>query len=436
MKNILRITAGSFLILMASAGVQAQMTLTGELIPRTEFRHGYQAPLDSAIQGALATQQRTRLNFGYTGEKFKVGVSLQDVRTWGSTSQLNTTDGFTSLHEGWGQYFFTSKFSLKAGRQEVVYDDERIFGGVNWTMQGRSHDLFLFSFEDTASKFKANLGIAYNQNVMGNIPAPYTVATSYKEMHYLWLNKKFGNLSASILVLNTGVEIPLQVNRTYLMNTVGTHLEYKKDKFFGSGRFYYQMGETMVGTSRKDVAAMMFGADLKYTLAKKFTVGLGLEYMTGQSQTDTTKAYRDVTHVFNTLYGTGHKFNGYMDYFYAGSGHGNVGLMDLYLNLKYKAEKSWVGLDVHMFSASADVLNVKDTAGISAMNASLGTEIDLTFNKALTKQVSLQMGYSHYLTSETLAWLKGITDYKGDGYTDATSNWAYVMFIFKPNFLK
>ena len=66
----------------------------------------------------------------------------------------------------------------------------------------------------------------------------------------------------------------------------------------------------------------------------------------------------------------------------------------------------------------------------------LGTEIDLTFNRTLTKGVSLQLGYSHYLNTETIAYLKGITDYQGDGYIDETANWAYVMFIFKPNFLK
>ena len=245
MKNILRSILCGFLVFMASGTLHAQLSITGELMPRTEYRHGYQAPLDSLVQGTFTTGQRSRLSFGYKDDKLKVGVSLQDVRIWGGTSQLNATDGLTSFHEAWAQYFFTPKFSLKAGRQEVIYDDERIFGSVNWTLQGRSHDLFLACFEDTAKKFKAQLGFAYNQNSQTNIPAPYTV-TNYKEIHYLWLNKKFGDLSASLLVLNTGVEIPLKVNSTYLMNTLGTHLEYKKNAIFVSGRFYYQMGDTMV----------------------------------------------------------------------------------------------------------------------------------------------------------------------------------------------
>lgn len=435
MKNILRITAGLGVMLFASGTMQAQFTLQGDIMPRTEYRHGYQAPLDSLVQGNWSTGQRTRLNFGYKSEKIKAKVSLQDVRTWGSTAQLNATDGFASLHEGWAQYYFTSKFSLKAGRQEVTYDDERLFGGVGWTFQGRSHDMFLFGFEDTAKKFTGHLGLAYNQAAMANLPAAYTI-NNYKEMYYLWMNKKFGNFGASLLGVITGTDIPNDTNATHQMQTLGTHLEYKKDALFGSLRGYYQMGHAMVGTARKELAAYMFGFDFKYTLAKKFTAGLGIEMMSGQSQTDTTKAYKDVQHAFNPLYGTGHKFNGYMDYFYAGNAHGSVGLQDIYVNLKYKGEKYWVGADVHLFSAAAGVLDKIDSTGIHELDKNLGTEIDLTFNYAFSKQFAIQCGYSHYLHTEAIAKLKGVLDYQGKGYTGNTANWAYIMLVFKPDFIK
>jgi hypothetical protein len=34
----------------------------------------------------------------------------------------------------------TEAFSMKLGRQEVIYDNSRIFGNVDWAQQGRSHD--------------------------------------------------------------------------------------------------------------------------------------------------------------------------------------------------------------------------------------------------------------------------------------------------------
>ena len=421
----------------------AQMSLTGEIRPRTEYRFGYQTPMDSVSKSSIFTSQRTRLNFGYSGENFKVGVSLQDVSVWGSQSQLTSSSTTSLLHEGWGQYWFCPKFSAKVGRQELNYDDERLFGATSWQQQGRHHDLFLGIFEDTASKFTFHFGAAYNRDAITNTGANYTIASSYRTMEYLWLNKKFGSFGASLLFVNVGWQSPIGKNASRCFQTAGTHLEYKKDALFASGKFYYQMsgdsGSYTGTTTYKTAAAWMAGVDVQYTIAKKFTVGAGLEMMTGQSQTDTTKAYTEVNHTFNTLFGTGHKFNGYMDYYFAGSGHMNAGLQDIYVKLKYKEEKYWAGLDVHLFSTTADVFDIKKSAQmgmIMAMNKSLGTEIDFTLAYNLNKMVTLQCGYSQYLLTETTAAVKGLYRNNGDPDTRQTANWAYLMLTFKPNFLK
>jgi hypothetical protein len=414
-------------VMLLSLSLSAQMTLTGELRSRTEYRHGYKTLIDSMQDGALFTSQRTRLNFGYTADKFKTGITLQDVRVWGSQSQQNVTDGLTSIHEAWAEYWFSKHFGIKSGRQEIAYDDERIFGSVGWNQQGRSHDAFLLKYQD--STCTAHFGAAYNQNAESSIATSYSVPNSYKELYYLWLNKKVKSFSASVLALANGLQSPATVNSTRFSGTVGTHLEYKKDAIFVSGRFYYQTG---VDGNKKDIQATMIGIDAAYTLKKKFTIGLGTELLSGQSQTDTTKAYKNIVHSFNPLYGTGHKFNGYMDYFYAGSAHGNVGLTDAYLKLKYKAEKCWVGLDVHQFMSGADILDVKElttTGKYTAMNSSLGTEFDLTFGYNFSANFSGQFGYSHMLATKSMQAIKG-------GKYDETQNWAYLMLTFKPNFMK
>lgn len=416
------------LALAGSVAGFAQFKLSGELIPRTEYRNGYQKLMDSLQEPGLFTAQRTRLNFGYKNEKVQTKVSLQDVRVWGSQSQLNTYDDKTSsLHEAWGEYSFTDKCSFKVGRQVISYNDQRILGGVDWALQARSHDAFVFKYAD--STFTMHLGGAYNQAGGSNTGVAYTGVSNYKEMYYLWLNKKFNNLSISILELNNGIQSPIAVYSTRFSYTAGTHIEYKKDALFGSGRFYTQGG---VDGGKKEIQAYMLGLDLQYTINKKFMLGLGMEMLSGQSQTDTTKAYGDVMHAFNSLYPTGHKFNGYMDYFYAGSGHGNVGLNDIYLVTKYKKEKWFAALDVHMFMANADVLDVKEltTNGTyKAMSSSLGTELDFTFNYKFNPEFSMQFGYSHLMATETMEAIKG-------GKYDMTQNWAYLMVVFKPSFIK
>lgn len=423
------------IIALTSTISNAQMTLTGELRPRFEYRHGFKSPTDTLQKAAMFVSQRTRLNFGYKSDNFKVGIVLQDVRIWGSQSQLNSNDISTyGLSQGWAEYFFSKKATIKIGRQEITYDDERIFGGVAWAQQGRSHDAFLIKYTD--STFTCHAGVAYNQNSESNMGTAYTIANSYKEMQYLWLNKNINKIKVSFLALNVGQQSPAAINSTRYVTTIGSHTEYRAKPFFVGGNFYYQTG---VDKNKKQTAAILGNIDVAYYIKEKISLGLGYEYISGQSGTDTSKSYRDVNHSFNPVFGTNHAFNGTMDYFYVGNHIDNVGLQDLYLKVKYKSEKWNASFDVHEFMSAADVLDTKEltkTGQYTAMSNWLGTEIDITASYILSGGVVVTAGYSHFLPTETLGVLKGVTDWKGDGRTDQVSNWAFIMIAFKPNFLK
>lgn len=441
MKTLIKSAIVLIVTLFSSATVFAQMTLTGELRPRFEYLHGFGAPADTLQKSAQYILQRTRINFGYKTDKFKTGIILQDVRVWGNQSQLNLGDGGGSfgLHEAWTEYFFNKKISMKPGRQELSYDDERIFGAGDWVQQGRSHDAFVLKYTD--STFIVHAGLAYNQNATSTVGTSYTVIKSYKEMQYLWLNKQIESLNISVLAMNVGQQSPFSINSTRYVTTVGTHTEYKTKPFYAAINFYYQTGNDNTGSGgrMRKVNAMNTAVDVAYTMEEKFTIGVRYEYLSGQSGTDTTKAYKDVNHAFNPFFGTNHKFNGYMDYYYVGNHLNTVGLQDIRARIKYKTEKWNVALDVHQFMAGADVLDSKElakTAQYKAMNSALGSEIDLTFGYNLPGGVALVAGYSHYLPTETLGIVKNVKDWKGDGRKDQTSNWIYVMITFKPNFLK
>lgn len=427
--------------MLTGLATNAQMTLTGEIRPRFEYRHGYSSPTDTLQNSSQFIQQRTRLNFGYKNDKIKVGVVLQDVRVWGNQSQLNVYDVNTfGVHEGWGEYLFTKKLSMKVGRQELSYDDERILGAVGWAQQARSHDAFVLKYADSTLTIHA--GVAYNQDKISSVATPYLNPSSYKEMQYLWLNKQIKTFKISLLAMNVGQQSPVGTTSTRYITTAGTRVEYKTKPFFAGLNFYYQAGDDVTTTTAgkpKKVNAMLGSLDLAYTIKEKFTIGLGYEYQSGQSKTDTTKAYNDINHAFNPVFGTNHKFNGYMDYYYVSSHINNVGLQDIIFRLKYK-QKAWdVSLDFHQFMTAANALDTKElakTGTYKALNSNLGSEIDLTFVYNLPGGVAVTGGYSHYLTSNTLATIKNVKDYKGDGRTNLTSNWAYVMITFKPNFLK
>jgi len=130
--------------------VQAQFTLDAELRPRFEYRHGYKTLFPDNVDPAAFVSQRTRLNTAYEIEKLSFYLSLQDFRTWGDVPQLNTADkNGIGIHQAWGEIQLDPHFFLKVGRQEIVYDDHRIFGNVGWAQQARSHDALLINYHDS-----------------------------------------------------------------------------------------------------------------------------------------------------------------------------------------------------------------------------------------------------------------------------------------------
>lgn len=468
-------------MLLAAAPSFAQFTLDGEVRPRFEYRNGYKSVADSNMRNAAFVEQRTRLNFGYKTEGYIFKVTLQQINVWGSQpqlignySKLNTDGSYFEFHEAWGQALMTENLSLKFGRQEISLDDQRIFGAVGWAQQARSHDAAILKFKK--DKLKLDFAVAFNQDKAGlqGTDAQYG---SYKSFQYLWAHYDVSeNFGASILFLNNGKEqLDYDSNevmagnsgeyyRNVYSQTIGTRLTYKKDKLSIAGAFYTQMGTAgnrntvyadAQGEYDKGVSGINYRIEADYQVSEKFSAGLGYEYLSGNSETDTSASNLRENNAFTPFYGTNHKFNGYMDYFYVGNHVGNVGLSDIFVRAKYKAKKFWIGADVHMFSAANDVwdgfkynqdlANATTPAEITAvqdskytsytMSAGFGTEIDLTFGFNLAKGVAFKGGYSTMLATETLAAVKGVTDYQGQGYTGETNSWGWAMIIIKPKFI-
>jgi hypothetical protein len=82
--------------------------------------------LDGQKTGSFIAQ-RTRAGLIYSKEnKLKIGISAQSVNTWGNDPQVQFTGNNISLYEAYAQFYFSIEWSVKAGRQVLSYDDERI----------------------------------------------------------------------------------------------------------------------------------------------------------------------------------------------------------------------------------------------------------------------------------------------------------------------
>jgi len=416
------------LAMVLVAGLQAQtFELNGQLRPRAEFRNGYRSLSGSTTDPAFAVSQRSRLNLVYGSSTVKAMLSLQNVRVWGDAVTSNRSDlNGTMIHQAWGEFFLAKTFSVKAGRQTIVYDDQRLFGGSDWNQQSRSHDALLLKW-NPAKSVNVHLGLVYNQSADKDTGTFYTLDKNYKALQYLYAhggNDKDG-FSWSLYFANVGMPFSKKVDTIYeqkiaYSQTFGPMLFYNKGKIRSNLSFYYQAGKNQKDKSK---SAFYTGGELTYACCKDWTAGVAFQYLSGNDQVNPS----DKDQEFSTLFGTGHKFNGWMDYFYAGSSHKGVGLLDLYLPVTYKKGKLSSEFQLHHFRAAADV-KVDASVG-QTMDATLGTEVGIMFSYALAPEVNISGGYSQMFATETMEALKG-------GDKDEIQNWAWLMITFNPVFFK
>jgi hypothetical protein len=404
-----------------------KLDISGEIRPRFEFRNGYKVPMPDGNDPASFISQRTRLNAFYGDNNFRVKLVLQDVRVWGDVPQLNKSDIYgTAVHEAWGEVIFSDKFLVKLGRQEIIYDDQRIFASSGWAQQARSHDAAIIKYLPS-SNHRFDLGLAYNSNGESLYKVDYTV-NNYKTFQYLHYQGNFDKIGLSFLALNNGMAYTPTTDSTQKVvysQTIGPRFTYKGDEVNFNATFYYQGGKNKFNNS---LSAMYFTANVNYALSNKFIIGLGGQYLSGTSSENQANA-NESDKSFKPFYGANHKFNGWMDYFFVGSYMYSNGLVDIYLPLTLKVDKFTFKLIPHYFMAAATVAEQQTNGTWKDFSSGLGSEIDFTASYAYNKNVIVSAGYSQMFATETMQVLKG-GNYKN------TNNWAWVMFTFKPTFFK
>lgn len=411
----MKTTLGLLSILLFSSLVSAQVILNAELRPRLEYRHGFKTLYGAADKPATFISQRTRLNALHQTEKLSFYVSLQNVRVWGDVPQLNLSDkNANTLQQAWAELKFSKGGGLRMGRQELVYDDSRILGNVNWAQQARSHDAAVFRFSDSTQKL--HLGIAYNQekeNVVGNT---YLLQKNYKALQFLWYHKESNKFAWSGLFLNNGLQFiatkPNEQDAIRYSHTAGLNVRYKGKKLFLLGEGYYQFGKDI---ANQTLNATLLRLEAKVVLHQNFQFLMGFENISGN---DANKPKVGTNQAFNPFYGTNHKFNGLMDYFYVGNHLNTVGLSDLYWSLNIKSQsKANYRFDLHRFAADEAIAEVD--------NKKLGWEWDAIYSRPLAANTALAIGYSHFFPASPLENLK-------QNKTGETNNWFWLMITIKP----
>lgn len=365
---------------------------------------------------SLVTTMRTRIGVQYNfSDKLFLFSQFQDSRFWGEGGSTSAYLDNVDMHQAYIQFedVFSMPLSVRAGRFKYSFGTERLFGNSDWGYTGRAYDGLLLSYR---SKWNADVlmsSVREEEKYVGNAtPGAYSYPSvrdnsSMMASLIFWgkVNEQ-NNLSFIALyeldrkpVVGTESSLDkytLNVNHDLKMNQIATQIE-----------FIYQGGKK----AGKDLSAYFFSFDAKYFMGKT-VLNPGIDFVSGTDPAELTK-----DNSYESSFGTGHKFHGFMDYFTSlPANTGKLGLMDIFLGCEYKPEMS-------AFSYAAKLHNFNSAVKSAAGESAFGQELDLTVTYGVQKGVNLIWGGSVFFAGDLMKtrFKKGGNDSLDPAF------WTYVM---------
>ncbi len=406
MKKLLILTVSALLVFAFAftAYAETKITVTGQLRSRGE---GTQKSFDAANEhiGTIG-YLRTRININAeVAENASAFVQLQDSRMYGVAGQSGSLNNDTNVgvHQAFIKYNLWTKenwsIGVLAGRFEFNWGNQRLLGAVGWSNVGRSWEGELAWYD--AKKFSITLGVLKiaeksKAGYDGDFDA-YVLAASIKDIGLDLLAFTEDNKDTSFATVQ-----PLK--RTTLAAYYKRRMEQVDVEFNVAA----QTGTIANSDSTElDISAMLFAGEIGYSFEgeRNARLAIAIDYASGNDGSDPTKFKR-----FNNLYWTGHKFNGYMDYFTgAGSNVSPNGLVDMIFRGKIDITNGWtLGADVHIFSAAQEYsfIDYSTATPTNITTKDIGSEVDFTVKTKRVKGIALQWGVSVFTAKDNFSLYK------------------------------
>lgn len=313
-------------------------------------------------------------------------VRLQDVRIWGEeTNTLNdsSADGFDA-HEAYAVLPLYSHASLKLGRQEIVFDNQRLVGNVDWVQRARSFDgaRATWRMDDLDADLFGVVITESDQDPDGHVPGGNS-QVNFGGAHGTYRPADALSVSGAFFARkNNAIK-----EKRY---TAGLFAQGKAAGAHYSGEYYYQFGDL----DGEGIGAMLAAARAGYTADVAMKPGLTVwgEYLSGDGKP---------TGVFDTLYPTNHQFYGEMDFFLDIPAHtANLGLMDIGGRASLKpSDTVSAHVDYHLFQTVE-----ADPAGEKA----LGSEINAKIAWKATDLWTVRTVYGVFLPGNAIKTVRGL----------------------------
>ncbi|HEV3026583.1 MAG TPA: alginate export family protein [Planctomycetota bacterium] len=381
-----------------------QVSLDGQIRLRGEYRNPTtygNAPVATRADELFLTRLRLNLDFKVTSD-IDVFVQPQDERQWGQEVAVLADERNLDLHQGFVEIrnILGEPLSVKGGRMELSYGDQRLVSPLDWSNIGRAWDGAKIRYapkdwwiEGFYTVIKdplpapvglspvppATTGGAHDQDFSG-------IYFSYVgvEAHEFDLYGFFREFRDGSAVGENGATGNL-IDRTLGARVKGNDLGFD----------YTAEAMSQTGHSASDhVLAYAYVATLGYTFDMAWKPRIGVEYDYASGDRHPTDGKRNT---FDPLFPYGHYYQGFADTFSFKNGKDAA----LFLRVS-PAENVSIHLDWHNFWLASDTdgwynaaggLIRRDATGQSTSH--LGGETDLHTRIALGKFVKIWAGWSH-----------------------------------------
>lgn len=390
----------STVLLAIPLKTKAQLNVDAQLRNRFEIRNGYKSLSAEGEIASVFISQRTRLNFSYETDYLKVKIAPQDVRVWGDEQLHSSTavygdDASLSLFEGYAELKLGNLAWLSIGRQQLVYDNQRLLAARNWNQNGIAYDAVVMKF--SKGDWNIHAGSSWNsisETTKNNLYLPDRI----KSLNFIWLNHNITeNIKFSLMHISSGITKTDSTNNLDFRHTTGLYAEYKKNGFNFSGNIYYQYGKNQSGIS---IRALLADTDISFKTSN-LTSGLNIGYLSGNQQTGNSMT---TDHLFDVLYGGRHRFFGVLDYFSSfASNTKEAGLADYSLYFDFKlSKKARVCNTGHYFQLA-------QTNPLTPSDKNLGFENDIVLKYKFATWGIMESGYAFFIPTETLKTMQKVT---------------------------
>lgn len=351
---------------------------------------------------------RTRLMLDANlSESIRAFVQLQDSRIFDSTSANRFSIAFRDEFDLRQAYVdlrvkeISEALTLRAGRQELSYGDQRLVGGFDWSNVAQSFDGVKLIYADKKFSIdgflteKVNIDLQNPNNWYDDNEGFHGFYATYKgiDKHLLDLYYLYRNTSEPITMGGNG-------SRKLNESTVGLRLKGDKvNNFDYTLEYAYQFGKF----GALDVKAYALIALAGYTFNEHpWKPRIGLEWDFASGDKDSTDTQRNT---FDNLWPTNHLHYGYIDLVSLQ----NINAYRLTGDIKPTKKLTLQG-DYWLFYLD-ETTDAAYNAGRGTLRAAngraasgyLGAEVDFLLKYAMNKNVSLLGGYSRFFAGTFLA---------------------------------